>query len=175
MNINDDAQLPPELAPVGEQLRAARPSATPLELDRIKRNVLAGNARGSRKGTPRMKSRMTITSMLVAGLLMSTTGAGLALSGGGNASVAQYGGNQPAHTTGPQVLGALDKNGNATKTAPAGTANAPVAQVTRQVAAPSNGQLPFTGFLTIGLLIVGLVVLGLGLVMRYKTREQPLA
>ena len=173
MNTNDDAHLPPELAPVGERLRAARATATPLELDRIKRDVMT---RASRKGTPRMKSRMTITSMLVAGVLMSTTGAGLALTGGGNASVAQYGGNLPAQNTGngTQVLGALGQNGKGTKSAPSTTQNAPVAQVTRQVAAPSNGQLPFTGFMTIGILIVGLFVLATGLVMRYKTRARPI-
>lgn len=172
MNTNDDAHLPPELAPVGERLRAARPTATPLELDRIKRNVMT---RASRKGTPRMKSRMTITSMLVAGLLMSTTGAGLALTGGGNASVAQYGGNLPAQNSGghPQVLGALGQNGKGTAGTSSPTATAPVAQVTRQVTAPSNGQLPFTGFLTIGILVIGLFVLALGLVMRYKTRAHP--
>src|SRR4051794_17476462 len=86
-----------EFRPVMERLRAARPMATPLELDAIKQRVLA-RAAGPRPTTRRsfslMRTRAAILSMLVLGFLLSTAGAGLAVSGlsdNNQASKAQYG------------------------------------------------------------------------------------
>ena len=95
MSHYDDLQ--PDLQPVIDQLRANRPEATALELDAIKQRVRARSSQPARRRTRRaqlMKSRMVILSMLVFGMLLSTAGAGLAvtgLSGQHNASVAQYG------------------------------------------------------------------------------------
>src|SRR3954449_7727038 len=73
-----------EFRPVMERLRAARPMATPLELDAIKQRVLA-RAAGPRPTTggsfPLMRAPAPILSMLVLGFLLSTAGAGLAVSG----------------------------------------------------------------------------------------------
>ena len=90
MHPNDPHRLPEDLQPVAEFLRMNRPEATALELDAVKRQALS---RG-RKGTTTMKSRLAMMAMLVFGLLMSGTGAGLAITGlssSGDASVAQYG------------------------------------------------------------------------------------
>lgn len=94
--------------------------------------------------------------MLVAGLLMSSAGAGMALSGGGNASVAQY--SAGGKEGGIGILGDIN------------TKSVPVAQTTRQLSTPSNGELPFTGFLTFTVLAAGLILLATGLLMRWKTR-----
>jgi len=81
---------------VAELLRAHRPEATAPELDDVKRRVQARASRGRRRtgrGTL-MKSRFAMMAMLVVGLLMSGTGAGLAVSGisdSGSAGIAQYG------------------------------------------------------------------------------------
>src|SRR3954453_6150776 len=94
MSNHDDLQ--PDLQPVIDQLRANRPEATALELDAIKQRVRARASHPARRRTRRaqlMKSRLVILSMLVFGMLLSTAGAGLAvsgLSGTDNASVAQY-------------------------------------------------------------------------------------
>jgi len=80
---------PDDLQPVADLLRENRPEATALELDGVKRQALAR----VRKGTTPMKSRLAMTAMVVVGLFMSGTGAGLAVSGigaVGNASQAQY-------------------------------------------------------------------------------------
>lgn len=82
MNQFDDSGLPVELEAVAHRMRAERPEVTPLEMDALRRKI---NARLVRAETPRreqsMKSRMAIVAMLVSGLVMSTAGTGLAVSG----------------------------------------------------------------------------------------------
>jgi len=79
---NGENHLPEELEAVAHRMRAERPEVTPLELDGLRRTV---NARVARAGTPRreqsMKSRMAIVALLVSGLVMSTAGTGLAVTG----------------------------------------------------------------------------------------------
>src|SRR3954454_19413475 len=72
-------------------LREGRPQATEMELDAIKQRVRRRVADPSRRSQS-MKSRVAILGMLVAGMVFSTAGAGLALSGTSHnqASVAQY-------------------------------------------------------------------------------------
>src|SRR5437763_9708670 len=102
-----------DLGWVAERLEQDRPAATPLELDRIKlaaRSRAAGRA-GSRMKGSILKSRLAITAILVTGLVMSSGGATLALSGDsgdGSASVAQYGtttGTTGGTTTGGTTTG----------------------------------------------------------------------
>ena len=152
-----------------------------------------------------MKSRVAILSMLVGGMVFSTAGAGLALSGSPshhNASIAQYptstptpvctetpsgGGTSPAQTQAectptPEggVLPAESGGGNG----PAGTsgggstpsggvapAEATNTQPTRQEAAATNSQLPFTGFAAIPVILGGLALLAGGLILRRRTAE----
>jgi LPXTG-motif cell wall-anchored protein len=82
MSQFDDSGLPAELEAVAHRMRAERPEVTPLEMDALRRKI---NARLVRAETPRreqsMKSRMAIVAMLVSGLVMSTAGTGLAVSG----------------------------------------------------------------------------------------------
>jgi hypothetical protein len=82
-------------------LKEERPQATELELDAIKQRVRRNAANPSRRSQS-MKSRLAILGMLVAGMLFSTAGAGLAISGvtqsGDNAAISQYGTPTPTPT-----------------------------------------------------------------------------
>jgi hypothetical protein len=82
-----------EFDDVIQLLKDERPQATELELDAIKQRVRRNAANPSRRSQS-MKSRLAILGMLVAGMLFSTAGAGLAISGvtqsGDNAAVSQY-------------------------------------------------------------------------------------
>jgi hypothetical protein len=83
-------------------LREGRPQATEMELDAIKQRVRRRAASPSGRKQS-MKSRAAILSMLVAGMVFSTAGAGLAVSGVNHnqASVAQYGTPTPTPTPTP--------------------------------------------------------------------------
>lgn len=181
MSHYDDLQ--PDLQPVIDQLRANRPEATALELDAIKQRVRARSSQPARRRTRRaqlMKSRLVILSMLVFGMLLSTAGAGLAvsgLSGQNDASKAQYVGSTPSG--GGNVLGDEDsgtnvspENGGGGTSPGGGEGNA--AQPARQVeaGATTNGNLPFTGFAAIPVLIGGIALLSAGLVLRRRTGDQ---
>jgi len=81
-----------EFDDVIRRLEDERPQASARELDEIKQRVRRRAANPSRKGNQSMKSRFAILAMLVTGMLFSTAGAGLAISGiQDNASVSQYG------------------------------------------------------------------------------------
>lgn len=106
MTPSDPHRFPDDLQDVADLLRDSRPEATALELDGIKRQAITR----VRKGRSSMKSRFAIMAMLVSGLLVSGTGAGLAVSGinGTNdASVMQY--NERTTQTAP-----CDANGDGT-------------------------------------------------------------
>jgi hypothetical protein len=183
MSNYDDLQS--DLQPVIDQLRANRPEATALELDAIKQRVRARSSQPARRPTTRraqlMKSRIVILSMLVLGMLLSTAGAGLAvtgLTGQDNASVEQYGTSTP--TGGGDVLGDEDSGNNVLPdnsgggdTSPGGgggTAVQPVRQV--EVGASANPTLPFTGFAAVPVLLGGIALLSAGLVLRRRTGDQ---
>ena len=113
-----------------------------------------------------MRSRFAVLLMLVAGLLFSTTGAGLAvtgLAGSDQASVAQYGENEQGQG-GNQVLGESEES----------PVPAEQVQPARQTQFSSSangsggtgGQLPFTGFAAIPVLVLGVALLGGGLALR---------
>jgi hypothetical protein len=163
MSHHDD-----DLQPVADRLRASRPELTALELDEISQRVRARGAARRRPRSAFMKSRLTILAMLVAGMLLSTTGAGLAVSGissGNDAAQTQYG-------TAPQgdVLGEEESGGGTSQ--PAGKPEqAQQAQPARQVeAAAGSNELPFTGFAALPILLGGVALLGGGLVLRARTR-----
>src|SRR5829696_3776403 len=81
-----------EFDDVIRRLEEERPQATSMQLDEIKQRVRRRAVNPSRKGNQSMKSRFAILAMLVTGMLFSTAGAGLAISGiQDNASVSQYG------------------------------------------------------------------------------------
>lgn len=134
-----------------------------------------------------MKSRITMTALLVCGMLMSGTGATLAVSGNsgsGSAAEAQY--PPPTVVTTPGTtppLGSVDQ-GDEQGAEEEGTtppANQPdegtgpdedVAQVPRQVVLGTetgSDALPFTGFAAIPILLIGVAMLGAGLVVRRRS------
>jgi hypothetical protein len=176
MSQNDDLQ--PDLQPVIDMLHAHRPEATALELDAVKQQVrarVANPARRRTRGNQLMKSRLVILTMLVLGMLLSTTGAGLAVTGlsGKNASIAEYG----TPTGGNGVLGDQDTGSGTQPEENNGGGNAPDTstntQPARQVeAGANNSKLPFTGFAAIPVLLGGIALLSAGLVLRRRTGDE---
>jgi hypothetical protein len=138
-------------------LRDNRPEATELELDQIKQRVRTRASQPARRKQD-MKSRLAILLMLVAGMMFSATGAGLAVQGltGNDASVQQYGDEEQPPGG---VLGEEDESSNDV-------------QQPRQVETGADtGELPFTGFLALPVLLGGVALLSAGLVLRRRTRS----
>jgi hypothetical protein len=161
-------------------LQEGRPEATEIELDRIKQRARRQAANHSRRKQS-MKSRLAIVAMVAFGMVFSTAGAGLAVSGisaSDNASVAQYGTPTPTPTVTPDSGGVLpaEETNNAPKTGVAtpagGVSPAEQTQPTRQVAAATGSQLPFTGFAAIPVMLGGIALLTGGLVLRRRTRSE---
>ena len=125
-----------------------------------------------------MKSRLVVLTMLVLGMLLSTTGAGLAVSGlsGDNASISQYA--QPSPGGGGGVLGDQDSGVGGDEApsgggGPSGGEEGSDVQPSRQVEAGANDDnLPFTGFAAIPVLIGGIALLSAGLVLRRRTGDE---
>jgi hypothetical protein len=143
-------------------LRDRRPEATELELDEIKQRVLRRAAQSPRRAQP-MKSRLAILAMLVLGFVFSTAGVGMAiggLSGSNSAAVSQY----PTTTPTPpgKVLGEEENNNGQTTGL----------QPERQEENGSSGQLPFTGFAAIPVLLGGIALLSGGLMLRWRARQE---
>jgi hypothetical protein len=172
MNHQDDLHAD-ELHSVVEQLRAHRPEATALELDAVKRRVrqrvATGPAGRRARSAAFMKSRLAILSMLVVGMLLSTTGAGLAVDGltsRNDAAQFQYNKDERG-----DVLGENEEN------QPAAGQNNGVAgetevQPARQVEAGAGSEnLPFTGFLAIPVLLGGVALLSAGLVLHRRAAD----
>ncbi|HYP48310.1 MAG TPA: hypothetical protein VEQ61_06695 [Thermoleophilaceae bacterium] len=185
-NWNGD-RTPADLAQVEQRLREERVTATELELDSIKLRARRQGAQAAPQMMMKgnwMKSRLALTLMIVTGLMMSTTGATLAVqgsSGNGNAATNQYN----SVTPGPkddykgqddsgdqgegQTLGA-----NEDDSAPAPAAGSVSPSTEQAEVADDNGgnSLPFTGFFAIPLLIGGVALLSTGTVMRLRTRSK---
>jgi hypothetical protein len=156
-------------------LREGRPRATELELDKIKQRARRQAAEPSRRSQS-MKSRLSILAMVAFGMLFSTAGAGLAVSGitsnSDNASVTQYGTPTPTPTEEGGVLPAEETNNAPVKTPAGGVSPAEETQPTRQVAATTTSQLPFTGFAAIPVMLGGIALLTGGLLLRRRTRAE---
>jgi hypothetical protein len=117
-----------------------------------------------------MKSRMLVTMMLVLGLVLSTAGAGLAVSGSsdsGSASGVQYIQDQQNSGT----LGEVDTVQPSQEQSGV-QGQAPSTQAPRQVVASGGDNLPFTGFTAIPVLLGGLALLATGLMLRRRTGDQ---
>ena len=127
-----------------------------------------------------MRSRLAIIAMLVFGMVLSTGGGALAVSGftsqQDNAARGQYGGgNVGGQDEGGDVLGE-DESGGPTENngGPAGEEEA--SQPARQVEAGAQGsggeELPFTGFAAIPILLGGVALLTSGLVLRKRAADE---
>jgi hypothetical protein len=162
----NDGELQDDLQPVIARLEAERPTATALELDEVKQRVLARTATRSRRRTQGvMRSRAAILTTLVLGLLLSTSGAGLAISGfadNNQAAVAQYGQGKGAGNVLPA---------HAEKKSRPGASVLPGRQTETLVAAQQGSQLPFTGFAAIPVLLLGIGLVSAGLVLRHTGRR----
>lgn len=129
-----------------------------------------------------MKPRIAVVFVLSLGLLMSGTGATLAvISDSESAGKVQYPDLTVETQTGGEkdevgdVLGSEETSGGGGdeggSTEGASDESAPAVQEERQVASSGGGEdLPFTGFLAIPLLIVGVMLLVAGGLMRTRTR-----
>lgn len=122
-----------------------------------------------------MKSRLAMIAMLAVGLMVSGTGAGLAVSGStvnGNAAAEQYPDDFGGDVLGEQQ-GSGGGGGRGSEEGVAGdqAENAP-AQPERQVEAGASGggdeSLPFTGFAAIPILLLGLGMIVAGVMMRRR-------
>jgi hypothetical protein len=142
-----------------------------------------------------MRTRAAILSVLALGFLLSTAGAGLAVTGlqdNSQASQAQYpapaapqtpAAPAPAPSPQSQVLGEQQQNAPAKPAAPeknqvlpkqaqAAPAPAPVQQTEQVEVGAQAGSLPFTGFAALPILLLGLALLSVGLVMRRSTGKE---
>lgn len=189
MDHSNRNRTPEELDSIADALRAERHQATPLELDRMKLQAIrqAEQPRPSlyavKKGTF-MKSRLALTLLLVAGFMLSTTGATLAISGSsgsGSAATNQY--VQPQNEEEGQneqgTKGVNGKGGNEHNTLneePAPEVEVePAPAAEQQAVVSSNSSLPFTGFVAIPLLVIGVGLILVGATLRLKSRKDSAA
>lgn len=150
-----------------------------------------------------MRSRIAITALLATGALLSSTGAAIgvsALSTTGDASQAQYGPVETTTTTstttttartesiapsGDTLAGGADvaatppsaqepSSGGVEGFSDESTPATAQAQPARQLESDSDGELPFTGYAAIPLLLAGLALLVAGLVLRRGTNVRQL-
>lgn len=162
--VKNADELTSELEAVGCRLFDERPEATALELDRIKQRAISQSSAGGGAWVPRkgllMKPRIAVVFVLSLGLLMSGSGATLAvISDSGSAGRVQY-----------PDLNETEGKEEVTRSIGGGDTGAtPSVQEERQVASSGGGELPFTGFLAIPLLIAGVMLLVAGGVMRMRT------
>lgn len=153
-----------------QRLRSERPELSAIELDAVKGNVrrrVSAHAHFS-PGRSFMKSRLALTFILVLGLMMTGTGATIAVTGAsddGNAGVAQY--EEGTQQGGGNNLAGQEQGGGGGGNPDEST------QPAQQVAAQGgSGSLPFTGFVAIPLLVGGVALAGTGAVLRRRTREE---
>ena len=183
MSHHDNHLHDAELGPVINRLQAERPTVSDLELGLIKQRVhgrVMPSARRSRR-TDFMRSRLAIIAMLVFGMVLSTGGGALAVSGftsqQDNAAQGQYGQGdvQGEEDQGGNVLGE-DESGNPSPDngGPAGEdeGSQPARQVEAGAQATGGEELPFTGFAAIPILLGGIALLATGLVMRRRAGDE---
>jgi len=162
---------PLDLADVTELLRDNAPRLRDGELEGVKLRVLARAPKG-----PAMRSRLSITAALVAGLLMSFSGVALGISGisaSGSASTAQY--VQPGQApAGEQIPGGTrtptSTPSTPTMSSPGNESSTPgTVQAVKQQGSSPIREIPFTGFLAIPVLVIGMALLVAGALLRRKT------
>jgi hypothetical protein len=172
MSDRGERPLPDDLLAVADWLRAERPSLDGLGLDRAKTRARARataaqrTAATHRKGAL-LKSRLAITMILALGILMSLSGATLAVSGlgdsGDNAAETQYPEDQGQESSSSSSSESL---GDASDTGDPGDV-----EEASQESSGGGDELAFTGFAAIPVLIGGIALLGSGLVLRRRSER----
>jgi hypothetical protein len=169
----DDASA----AAVAEMLDRQRPMLTFDELDRVSRRLTAFRAP---RRAPRRWSRLPVIACLSVGLLFTTAGSGLALSGfatPGAPARAQYPDSTPSRGSAPTPGAAPSR--------PHGQAHNPTPSTLRQIGstggsptryvslvhAETDNELPFTGFAAIPVLVAGIALFAAGALSYRRTRE----
>jgi hypothetical protein len=161
------------------RLRRERATASTLELDELKLRAMrqAAQRQGIRGNL--MKSRFALLAMIVAGLMLSTTGATLAVSGssgsGSAATHEYYHVEDDRGVSGGETLAGAEEGqpGEQPGAGGGGGGEQPAAaqEAAQAEAAGGDDTLPFTGFLAIPLLIGGVALMGTGAVLRWKARN----
>lgn len=192
MDSHSNDKLPPELADIADQLTRQRAQMTPLEIDRawsrVRRTPNRRRPLQAAKGNL-LRTRLALTTMLLSGLLLTGGGGALALSGdsgSGNAARSQYcppgsqngqGGqntnseNATGRRCGQQGVGGREASGDdgtlggGSGGGGGGTGDVQAARQT-EVAADDSGNLPFTGYAAIPIILVGLMLLSMSLLVR---------
>jgi hypothetical protein len=163
---------PEDIGPVEEMLKRERPMPEQHELAAMHDRARMQFNRSTSGGKQSMRSRLMVLAALVLGFGLSTTGAGLAVTGfTDRADVAQY---EPAPT--PPVVpdegGTLPDTDEGDVLGESPTPPAADVQPARQVDAAQGGdELPFTGFAAIPVLLLGLALLTAGLIARRSARD----
>ena len=159
-----DKEMSPADFALEQRLRSERPELSAIQMDAVKGHVrrrVNGGGASPAFGRSFMKSRLALTLVLALGVMMSGTGATIAITGASDnqsAATAQYGDEEGTQQGGGDLAGQEQGGGNA--------------QPTEQVAAQGgSGSLPFTGFVAIPLLVGGVALAGTGAVLRRRIRE----
>jgi uncharacterized iron-regulated membrane protein len=168
MSDRGERQLPDDLLRVAERLREERPSLDGLGLDRAKtrarRQATARRTPARNRKGALLKSRIAITMILALGILMSLSGATLAVSGlgdsSGDAAGVQYF-NDPGD----------DSSTSSRSLGDPGDPSDPGDVEAASQESSGDGELAFTGFAAIPVLIGGIALLGSGLVLRRRSER----
>jgi hypothetical protein len=159
-----------ELTALERRLDDERPQLTAMQLDGIRSTVRTRASRPKPRGAF-MKSRLAIASALCLGILFSGTGVSLgvsALNESDSAAVKQYG---AAEVQGEDGDGAVLGSSGSGSDTPPGSGSGSDLQGSGQTSAGNGGELAFTGYAAIPILLIGVGLFAAGLLMRRSARE----
>ena len=179
MNDRGERPLPDDLLAVADWLRSERPSLDGLGLDRAKTRARARATAPQRTGATHrkgalLKSRLAITMILALGILMSLSGATLAVSGlsdsGDDASDVQYF-NDPGDESSSDDSSSSSSSSSESLGDPSDPSDPGDVEAASQESSGGGDELAFTGFAAIPVLIGGVALLGSGLVLRRRSER----
>jgi hypothetical protein len=160
-----------------EMLRRERPTPTFDELQRVDRRLTAFRVSAQRGPVRRGWSRLAMMACLSVGLLFTTAGSGLALSGyaaSGPAVHAQYPDSTPRRLTPPTTKGVPARPHAGSHASPSSVGRLKKTggstSYVSLVHAETDNELPFTGFAAIPVLLAGIALIATGAVIHRRTR-----
>lgn len=170
------------IAAAAEMLQRERPRPTFDELERVDRRLTAFRVAAQRGPVRRGWSRLAVMACLSVGLLFTTAGSGLALSGyaaSGPPVKAQYPDSTPRRLTAPAARGVPARPHAGSHVSPSHVSPSSVGQLKLSggstsyvslVHAETGNELPFTGFAAIPVLIAGIALIAAGAVIHRRSR-----